>query len=431
MLRITGIRGGGKSALARRGVSQHPSLVHRCAPLPDAAIRAALAERVGSASVEWAEILEQIAARADGSDRPFTLVLDDAHRLAQARSRWLAPLLSLLARRSSAGAAPMHVVLVGPRDGLPTEEQLAPHGSDPIDVEPLHARAAAPLLPGSSAEDKLLAYGVFGGIPRVLVGLDRDLTLGTNVRHLVLSPDGALADAGAYWLERDVQTPARYHAALTALAPGETDWSSVHAGVPDLGRSGQVAPYLARLGELGLVTSRRSLDAEPGSRSTRYALADPFLAFWYRFVPSVRYGGEAESESASYGRAVRPSLDDHLRSVFPRLCRQHMRFDAVETLGANAREEGSLWGADYELPVAGLLRSGAAYYGACVWAPDRATESPLAHIERSMRETRYGFGRERRLRIVFTGRPPSPELRREIVRNRDAVLIDAAAMVGG
>lgn len=429
MLRITGIRGGGKSALARRGVSQHPALVHRCAPLPDAAIRAALAERVGNAPVEWPAILEKVAALAAGSDRPFALVLDDAHRLAQARSRWLAPLLSLLERRASEGAAPMHVVLVGPRDGLPTDEELAPLGSEPIEVQPLPLRAAAPLLPGSSAQDKLLAYGVFGGIPRVLVGLDRDLTVGTNVRHLVLSPEGALAEAGAYWLERDVQTPARYNAVLTALAPGETDWASVHAGVPDLGRSGQVAPYLARLGELGVVTARRSLDAEPGSRSTRYALADPFLAFWYRFVPMIRYGGAAESESASYGRAVRPSLDDHLRSVFPLLCRQHMRFDALETLGANSREEGSLWGADYELPVAGLLRTGAAYYGACVWAPDQATESPLAHIERSMRETRYGFGRERRLRLVFTGHPPPQELRRDIVRNRDAVLIDADALV--
>jgi uncharacterized protein len=437
VVRVTGVRGGGKSALVRRAVSDYPALVHRCAPLPDAAIRAALSERVGAGvagaggSDGWPKLVEQIAALADGLTRPLVLVLDDAHRLAQARSRWLAPMLALLADRAASGAAPIHIVLVGQRDGLPEDEALAPRSGETLEVQPLPLRAATPLLPGTTPEDKLLAYGVFGGLPGVLTRLDRNVTVGTNVRHLVLSADGALADADAIWLERDLQTPARYNAILTALAPGETDWAAVHAGVPDLGRSGQVAPYLAKLTQLGLVTARRSLDADPSSRSTRYAIADPFLAFWYRFVPSIRYGIEAESESASYGRAVRPSLDDHLASVFPALCRQHMRFDALETLGANAREGGSLWGAGYELPVAGLLTSGAAYYGACVWVPDETGGTPLTEIERSMRETRFGFGRERRLRLVFTGRPAPQSLRREVVRTRDAALIDAGALVGG
>jgi hypothetical protein len=430
VIRVTGIRGGGKSALVRRAVTEFPALVHRCAPMPDASIRAALGRWLPEAPSSWTEIFTEIAALGAESSRPFVLVLDDAHRLAQARSRWLAPLLSLLVRRASDGAAPLHVVLVGQRDGLPGDDEIAPHGTEPIEVEPLPLRAACPLLPGSGAEDKLLSYGVFGGIPAVLARLDRDLTVGTNVRHLVLNPDGGLTDAGARWLDSDVQTPARYNAVLAALAPGETDWASVYAGVPDLGRSGQVAPYLGRLAELGLVGARRSLDADPGSRSTRYAIADPFLAFWYRFVPPIRYGGDTASEGAWYGRVVRPALDDHLRSVFPALCRQHMRFDALETLGANAREMGSLWGPEYEVPVAGLLTSGAAYYGACAWEPDDAVESPLARIERSMRKTRYGFGRERRLRLVFTGRPASQALRREIARNREAVLLDAAALVG-
>jgi hypothetical protein len=398
--------------------------------MPDPSLRAALARRLPEAPDSWTEIFTAIAALGVGSNRPFVLVLDDAHRLAQARSRWLAPLLSLLVRRASDGAVPLHVVLMGQRNGLPGDDDIAPHGTEPIEVGPLPLRAAGPLLPGSGAEDKLLAYGVFGGIPAVLVRLDRDRTVGTNVRHLVLNPDGGLTDVGARWLERDVQTPARYHAVLAALAPGETDWASVHAGVLDLGRSGQVAPYLARLAELGLVGARRSLDAHPDSRSTRYAIADPFLAFWYRFVPPTRYGEEADSEGASYGRVVRPALDHHLRSVFPALCRQHMRYDALETLGANAREGGSLWGAEYDVPVAGLLTSGAAYYGACAWEPDDAVESPLARIERSMRKTRYGFGRERRRRLVFTGRPASQNLRREIARHRDAVLLDATALVG-
>jgi hypothetical protein len=107
-----------------------------------------------------------------------------------------------------------------------------------------------------------------------------------------------------------------------------------------------------------------------------------------------------------------------------------MRFDAIETLGANAREGGSLWGPDYDIPIAGLLTSGAAYYGTCSWSYEDHAASPVAGVEQGMRESRYGFGRERRVRLVFTGRDAPLPLRREVARNPDALLIDAAALLG-
>jgi hypothetical protein len=259
--------------------------------------------------------------------------------------------------------------------------------------------------------------------------LDASLTTGTNLRRLTMDPDGPLADAGSAWLEKDVQTPTRYYAIMAALAGGETDWASVRRGVPDVTGSGQLAPYITRLLSLGLVEARRSLDASARSRSTRYSIVDPFLAFWFRVILPYRIGGP-ESESDYYARVVRPALGAQMRSVFPALCRQHMRFDAIETLGLNAREDGSLWGSGYDLPVAGLLTSGGAFYGACGWSFDDRTHSPVAQIEAAMRESRYGFGRERRVRLVFTAQTAPGWLRREVARNRDALIIDAPALLG-
>ncbi len=107
-----------------------------------------------------------------------------------------------------------------------------------------------------------------------------------------------------------------------------------------------------------------------------------------------------------------------------------MARDAIETLGANAREDGSLWGAGYDLPVAGILTSGAAYYGTCHWETSGRTDTPLDAIDRQVRETRYGFGRERRLRLLFTGHHAPRRLQREVARRHDAELIDADALVG-
>jgi hypothetical protein len=442
-VRVTGIRGGGKSTLVEKVMAACGGLVHICPPLPSAAqysfLRASidrlrtqkgLSPSDGLASGDWHGLFGSLTELADPEGQPFVLVLDNAHRLAEARSRYEPALRGAVLEAAAAGTV-VHVVLVGQEAGIPTDTVLAPLPVETITISPLPFRVAAEHLPGVSPQDLVRAYGIFGGIPRVLSMLDPTVTLGTNVRRVILHHSAPLADAGASWLERDVQTPARYFAIMSALASGESDWAAVHAGIPDLTKSGQVAPYLNRLAELGLVTARRPLDAKPGSRSTRYVITDPFLAFWFRFVLSFRYAPGVESESEYYTRFVRPELDVHLNSVFPSICRQHMTYDAIESIGASARESGSLWGAGVDLPVSGILTSGAAYYGTCHWAPPTRTDAPLDRLERSMRETRYGFGRQRRIRLVFSGTSAPRWLQRDVARHHDAQLIDAPALVGG
>ena len=449
VVRVSGLRGGGKTALVRRALTDYGALVHEAPPLPDDrqrrllgdAVRRARADRGLTAeprpgldgehttSSTWPELLGGALELAAPEERPFVVVLDDVHRLAEARAPWLAAVLRTIERAREA-QRPLHVVVIGPDHAMPSDEDLGELGGDVIRVGPLPFRAASALLPGSRPADLLRAYAIFGGIPRVLTALDRSVTVGTNIRRLVLQSDGMLADFGGTWLERDVQAPARYYALLATLADGEADWSTLHRGVPDLTRSGQVAPYLRRLEELGLVRVRRSLDAAPTARSARYAVADPFIAFWTRFVLDPARPGADEAGGDFYSAAVRPRLDDHVRRFFQLICRQHMTHDAMETLGANAREGGSLWGAGYEIPVAGLLTSGAAYYGSCHWGPLLETDRPLEALDRQIRETRYGFGREARLRILFTPQGAPGWLQREVARRHDADIVDAKGLVG-
>lgn len=439
-MRVVGLAGVGKSALVHRATTDFAGAWLRCPPLPDPAHRAALARALSpladddvSPESDWPTLLDIARRLAAKSSRPWVLVMDDAHRLTEARARFAAPAAQAV-RAAAADGTALHVVLVGREGGTPGEDSFGALAPETLEVTPLPFRAAAPHLPGSDPEARLRAYGVFGGIPRVLASLDTSVTVGTNVRRLLLAPDGGLADGPLAWLEREVQTPSRYVAILSTLARGETDWATVHGGVPDLSRSGQVAPYLGRLGELGLVSSRTPLDAGPRSRATRYTLTDPFLAFWFRFafpwLVDPRRLDPASSIREHYAREIRPLIDGHMETVMPLVARQHMELDALETLGSVARESGSLWSGDMEIPVAGMLRSGAAYYGVSAWRPPERAVSPLAVLDGRIRETRYGFGRERRLRIVFTGRRPPTWLRRETARRPDTRLIDAEALLG-
>jgi hypothetical protein len=322
------------------------------------------------------------------------------------------------------------VVLVGSRKGLPSDDELGELAGGTVQVGPLPFRAAAGLLPGVSPDEALRAYAAFGGIPRVLEAIDSTVTTETNVRRLMLDPGARFGEAAGEWLERDVQTPIRYYAILMALARGESDWAAVHAGVPDLTTSGQVAPYLHRLEELGLVATRRSLDARPRTRSRRYRITDPFLSFWFGFMLQriLDFGHGWANED--FGRDLRAHLDRHLEAVFPEVCRQHMEFDSIETMGANAREVGSLWGIGYDIPVAGMLTSGGAFYGSCHWRPVRSDDDPLAALDEQVRETRYGFGRQTRSSLVFSRGDPPRWLRRNTAKRPHAQLITSRELLG-
>jgi hypothetical protein len=453
ILRVRGIRGVGKTALVRRALQGFDSLEFTVPPLPEPlqldAFARALAEAVSDGGGEagagsearlrtweagpphttWDDLLGQLLVRARPGRTAFVLVLDDAHRLDEARARHMPALVRMLQRARTERRA-LHVLIVAPLSGDPAIELASDLEADSVQVDPLPLRPATLMLPGKSPRDLLRAYSVLGGIPRVLTQVDRDLTLETNVRKLTLEPEAPFLDVPSGWLERDLQTPSRYNAILQGLARGECDWGAVRLAVPDLTSSGQLAPYVKRLEELGLVSVRRSLDAHPTSRARRYQIVDPFLAFWYRFMLPGSPEARVDLSPDDRLRALRSVLDDHSATVFPGICRQHMSHDARETLGANARELGSLWGNAHEIPVAGILTSGAAFYGACAWRTPTRSEAPLDTLERAARETRYGFGREHRIRVLFTATEAPRWLQRDAVRRDQYLLIGPDALVG-
>lgn len=434
-LLVAGPPGVGKTRLVRRAAADYRSVYHRAPPLPEPRQREALARSIvdtlgpsglGTTTPSWEELFSALYASAP-EGRPLVLVVDDAHRWDGSRARFRAALGVMLSRSRREGRA-VHVVLVSPE--IPSE--AVPDETPALEVTllPLPFRAAATLLPGETPQERFRAWTVFGGIPANLAPVDPAASLGANLRRLVLTADGPLADAPLALLERAFQNPTRYVAILAALSSGEGDWGTVHAGVPDLSASGQAAPYLKRLEEVGLVEVRRSLDAAPATRNRRYRIRDPFTAFWFRFVLPHRHRLADGTGDALHAEVVRPGLDAHAATVLPEACREFMIHDAMEVVGANARECGSLWGSGYDIPVAGTLATGAAFYGAPVPPGDRTGASILRALDAQVRETRYGFGRERRLRLLFTQSEVPSALQREAARRHDVALAGLATLAG-
>jgi hypothetical protein len=63
--------------------------------------------------------------------------------------------------------------------------------------------------------------------------------------------------------------------------------------------------------------------------------------------------------------------------AFEEICREHARRYSQERLPAPAQVVGQIWGADYDIDVAGRLLDGSMLYGECKWR--RGPVVPCSH----------------------------------------------------
>ncbi len=450
---VTGRRGAGKTALLRATFDETTAgsriLWYRAPPLPDAGQRALLAatvasfleERAAEPPVEppdsdapWPEILEPLDAWLYRTRTPSVLVLDAWERLVGAERRLPGIVADFWAGVRRRGL-PLHLVLAS-RPGEVTDAfrgdgPLADWVGPVLHLGPLPFReVVGRLAPDAPARDRIRLHAVIGGWPEVVARVPVGRSLERSLEEAVLGAKTPLLRWGQELLEREVQSPARYAALLRAVSRGEREWGGIRDAIPDFTSGGQMAPYLQRLEEMELLTVERSLDASPRSRRRRYRVNDPFVAFWFRFV--LPHLGELErgEGSALWRERIRPRLDEHVGLQFPGLCREYLARHGDEALGAVAREAGGLWGAGYDLPVAATLRSGAVVYGSARWTGEAPGEEVVDAIEEDLGRTRYGFGREARLRVVFTVPDPAEGLLRRAARDEAVAVVGAGDLVG-
>lgn len=451
---VRGTTGTGVSRLIREALAHQPHLHFSVPPLPDGETRRLLAlalrrqprdedreeaREAAGAAPDWPPLLTSATALAPapapGTGAPFVLVVDDAHRLAAARSA-VPSLLGAFTRDLQRRIIPFHLVLAGtdPAGMAP----LAELGHDPatgpelqdLHLGPLSPREIAPLVPRWSPVERLTGWSILGGNPRRLASLPARLPLAATVRDLVLDPDGPLHREIPALLERTFQGPSRYAAVLRAVASGARQWGEIATAIPGGEGSARLGPYVRSLEERGLLEVRGSLDARVGSRARRYELPDPLIRFWFSAVLPHLVELGAGGAARVWDQEVRPRLAGHVAALLPRAARAWLERDATPVLGAVARESGALWGTEYDVEFAGILRNGAAAYGLCHWRDAPLAEDDLERLDRQLRLTRYGFARETRHRILVGRGAMTEGLRSRVARDPTLHVVGVRELVG-
>lgn len=239
-----------------------------------------------------------------------------------------------------------HLILCG-------SSQRMMHGLVLDASAPLYGRAREilkiePLLPGwlhtafprHRTRELIEAHAVWGGVPRYWeLAVEFD-SVREAVRELVLDPLGVLFEEPTRLLLDEMQEIVQASSVLSLIGAGCHRLSEIAGRLqkPSTALSGP----LRRLVDMGLV--RRDVPFGTGERDnkrSRYVIGDPFLAFWFRFVPPNR-SLLAARQIDLVAAEIEKELPTFLGHVWEELARRSV--SAFEVAGRRWRPAAPWWG---------------------------------------------------------------------------------------
>ncbi len=214
-------------------------------------------------------------------------------------------------------------------------------------------------------------------MPYYLDAIDPANDLAENILRTILLPDALLRHEPEFLLAQESRTRERetYMSALRAIAAGHTKLGEIAQRIQR--RPNDARSFLQTLEDMRLVRRHRPITMQSGTK-VLYAITDPFLRFWFRFVaPYESRLQSRESARAHLHETVLPALDEFVsRHAFEEVCHRW----ALEHV-PEAVEVGRWWGSKrirtpeglrtrrYEADVAAIdANGGIVALGSCKWS---------------------------------------------------------------
>jgi AAA+ ATPase superfamily predicted ATPase len=334
----------------------------------------------------WGPLLEAVVDRWRG-DGKLVLALDEFQWMAAASPELPSVLQQLWDRSWSRGG--VMLILCGSwlgfmeREVLGSRSPLFGRRTAQIPLAPFTFREARQFHPRWSPSECLRARSICGGVAQYLRTFDDRHSVAWNVQNHVLTEFSPLFREPEFLLREELRELANYYAILRELADGQTAASALARRTGLSG--GGLSYYVDQLVSLGYVCRRAPLSHERVKRtSKRFALHDPLLRFWFRFVQPNRSYLTQHGPSTTWATRVKPHIEAWYGHAFEVLCREALpALYAAEGIDAGF-EVGEYWNRDVQVDVVGLRDDDWIDIGECRWGPVKSRTALWAELRKRM-----------------------------------------------
>lgn len=370
----------------------------------------------------WREALSFVAEQAGKTGERIVFVFDEFPYAAAAEPAL--PSIMQIAIDHGFLKTNVTMILSGSNEGfmenkvLGRKSPLYGRRTAQIRLLPFDYVDAARFLPDTPAQERIRYYATFGGTPYYLARIRERDGFESNVLRLMFDGLSVLREEPMMLLRQELREPAAYYSILLAIAGGNATPKLIaeHAGVD----ADSIGAYLKTLVGLRLIERKVPFGDDPAkSRKGMYVVADPFFAYWFRFVGrnmSILESniGEAVARKLAFG----PAFDTYVGQQFETVCGQWLiRRNAAGELPFIATQFGKWWGNDpiareqTDIDVIAADPMGKLIlFGECKW---RNTFNESEAIERLRRRSALvkGYKTEEAWLTLFTKNPVSDATR--------------------
>lgn len=278
------------------------------------------------------------------------------------------------------------------REVLAERSPLYGRRTGQLQLMPLNYRDAGSFFPDLFSKEKLVIYGILGGIPAYLKRFTSQQNqpekrkLENAIIDELLTPQAYLFDEVNFLLRMELRDPRTYASLLQAIAGVATRLNQISQRVGL--ETTNVNKYLSVLRELGFIKRETPVTehAPQKSRKGIYKIADNYLNFWYRFVQPNRSLIETGNAELVYQQMITPHLSDFMGHIFEDISRQYIKHYWDEKLKITPKLVGAHWESNLEIDILTENIDGSHWFGECKWWNQPVGENVLDQlIEKSLK----------------------------------------------
>ena len=183
---------------------------------------------------------------------------------------------------------------------------------------------SAKFFPRYSTVDKLISYGILGGIPCYLENFSDSMTVAENIEKRILKTGSFLKEETQVLLRMELREPAVYNSIFEAISNGASRMNEIAGKIHE--DSSKCSKYLDTLRTIKLIEKKSPAGEKAASRKTIYSITDPFFKFWFHFVFSNRsYYEIIGPKKAAEDIIDKNNISDYMGSIFEMICTEYMK----------------------------------------------------------------------------------------------------------
>lgn len=210
-------------------------------------------------------------------------------------------------------------------------------------IEPFDFFVASNFFKEYSLEDKVLCYGLLGGVPQYLEKFSSKRTVEQNIKDSFLNKNSYFYDEPRNLLKQELREPIFYNTLIEVIAKGATKLNEISTKVGE--SSDKCSKYINNLIELGILRKEIPLGEKITSRKTLYRVDDHMFNFWYKFIFGNTELIEQRKVDYLYSKEIEPYLSDYLGATFEEISIQYLRkYNGTDKLPFLFSSIGRWWG---------------------------------------------------------------------------------------